>query len=153
MAINNFKAAHGIRNYWQCFHADGVFKLIAVSANGEAQTNHLAASDVGRNPAPTNEEEESELGRSRSPEPEPVGFEAAVECPICQGAFPAGRIERHAAYCNGEVETSAMDDLRLADERSQGWRKTSQNSSCLFGLFDHLMSVFLPPPPSQLEPL
>ncbi|XP_019721297.1 BRCA1-A complex subunit RAP80 isoform X2 [Hippocampus comes] len=94
-------------------------KSVDVSANGEAQTTPLAASDVGRNPAPTNEEEESELGRSRSPEPEPAGFEAAVECPICQGTFPAGRIERHAAYCNGEVETSAMDDLRLADERSQ----------------------------------
>ncbi|XP_051903141.1 BRCA1-A complex subunit RAP80 isoform X2 [Hippocampus zosterae] len=104
----------------ECSYAEkGAFNLIAFSADGEAQKKHLAASDMGRNPAPTNEEEESELGRSRSPEPQPAGFEAAVECPICQGTFPAGRIERHAAYCDGEVETSAMDDLMLADERSQ----------------------------------
>lgn len=27
--------------------------------------------------------------------------EASVDCPICQGSFPASQIEMHAAYCDG----------------------------------------------------
>ncbi|KAG7231455.1 hypothetical protein INR49_011900 [Caranx melampygus] len=51
--------------------------------------------------------------RSASPEldsaPVPQSHEAQVDCPICQGSFPATKIELHAAYCDGEV---AMVDER-----------------------------------------
>ncbi|XP_068572755.1 BRCA1-A complex subunit RAP80 isoform X2 [Cebidichthys violaceus] len=47
------------------------------------------------------------LQRSTSSEPEPAALpqnpEAKVDCPICQGSYPATEIERHAAYCDGEV--------------------------------------------------
>lgn len=56
---------------------------------------------------------ERELQRSTSPELEPAGVpqgpETTVDCPICQGSFPATKIEMHAAYCDGEVA--------LVDER------------------------------------
>lgn len=35
-----------------------------------------------------------------------------VDCPICQGSFPASEIELHAAYCDGEVA--------IVDERGVG---------------------------------
>ncbi|XP_054481679.1 BRCA1-A complex subunit RAP80 [Anoplopoma fimbria] len=47
------------------------------------------------------------LQRSTSTELEPAAvpqkFENRVDCPICQGSFPVTEIERHAAYCDGEV--------------------------------------------------
>ncbi|XP_045895183.1 BRCA1-A complex subunit RAP80 isoform X2 [Micropterus dolomieu] len=53
------------------------------------------------------------LQRSTSPELEraavPRSPETNVDCPICQGSFPATEIEMHAAYCDGEVA--------LVDER------------------------------------
>ncbi|XP_077402418.1 uncharacterized protein uimc1 isoform X2 [Vanacampus margaritifer] len=90
-----------------------------MEVNGETQTTRPVGNDMARNPSTTNDEEERVLGRSLTPELEPVSLEAAVECPICQGRFPAGKIERHAAYCNGEGDTAAMDDWKLADECSQ----------------------------------
>ncbi|XP_035481362.2 BRCA1-A complex subunit RAP80 isoform X2 [Scophthalmus maximus] len=56
--------------------------------------------------------EEVKRGRmSTSPEAEkqtaaivpPIPEAVVVDCPICQGSFPAARIEWHAAYCDGEV--------------------------------------------------
>ncbi|XP_035998702.1 BRCA1-A complex subunit RAP80 isoform X2 [Fundulus heteroclitus] len=57
---------------------------------------------------PDVEEMESRgLQRSDSPELEaavvPHSPETSVDCPICQGSFPASEIEMHAAYCEGEV--------------------------------------------------
>ncbi|XP_068456018.1 serine/arginine repetitive matrix protein 2 isoform X2 [Clinocottus analis] len=47
------------------------------------------------------------LRRSTSPRLQPAALlqnaETKVNCPICQGSFPAREIERHAAYCDGEV--------------------------------------------------
>ncbi|XP_075957610.1 uncharacterized protein uimc1 isoform X2 [Anarhichas minor] len=47
------------------------------------------------------------LQRSTSSEVEPAALsqnpEAKVDCPICQGWYPVTEIERHAAYCDGEV--------------------------------------------------
>ncbi|XP_061608888.1 BRCA1-A complex subunit RAP80 [Phyllopteryx taeniolatus] len=82
----------------------------SMEANGETQTNHLISGDIGTKPAPTNEEEERVLRRSCSPELDPVGLEAAVECPMCQGTFPMGKIERHAAYCDGKAEPADADE-------------------------------------------
>ncbi|XP_070773706.1 BRCA1-A complex subunit RAP80 [Enoplosus armatus] len=54
------------------------------------------------------------LQRSTSPELEPAAVpqspEANVDCPICQGSFPATEIEMHAAYCDGEV--AVVDERR-----------------------------------------
>ncbi|XP_047235599.1 uncharacterized protein uimc1 isoform X2 [Girardinichthys multiradiatus] len=53
------------------------------------------------------EMEDRGLQRSESPELEaavvPHSPETSVDCPICQGSFPASEIEMHAAYCDGEV--------------------------------------------------
>ncbi|MEQ2287531.1 hypothetical protein AMECASPLE_013554 [Ameca splendens] len=53
------------------------------------------------------EMEDRGLQRSESPELEaavvPHRPETSVDCPICQGSFPASEIEMHAAYCDGEV--------------------------------------------------
>ncbi|XP_054611507.1 BRCA1-A complex subunit RAP80 isoform X2 [Dunckerocampus dactyliophorus] len=96
-----------------------------VSTKGDEQANHLA----GRNPTPANEEEEeqtSDGGRQRSPSPEldPVSTpqtspKANVECPICQGTFPVGKIEMHAAYCDIEEGAAAVDENRPATEYLQ----------------------------------
>uniref|UniRef100_UPI0037E840C5 BRCA1-A complex subunit RAP80 n=1 Tax=Semicossyphus pulcher TaxID=241346 RepID=UPI0037E840C5 len=45
------------------------------------------------------------LQRSTSPELELAtrSPQTKVDCPICQGSFPATEIEMHAAYCDGEV--------------------------------------------------
>ncbi|XP_049598704.1 BRCA1-A complex subunit RAP80 isoform X1 [Syngnathus scovelli] len=85
--------------------------------DGKTQTTHFVGGDTGRNPALTNEEEE-ERGpeRSPSPESETVGFQADVECPLCQETFPACKIEMHAAYCNGDMET---ETVVVADEHSE----------------------------------
>ncbi|KAL6098400.1 uimc1 [Pungitius sinensis] len=55
------------------------------------------------------------LQRSASPELEaaaglPPSPESKVDCPICQGSFPLTEIERHAAYCDGEV--TVVEDRR-----------------------------------------
>ncbi|XP_037604643.1 BRCA1-A complex subunit RAP80 isoform X1 [Sebastes umbrosus] len=55
------------------------------------------------------------LQRSTSPELEPAVVsqrrtESKVDCPICQGSFPVTEIERHAAYCDGEV--AVVDERR-----------------------------------------
>ncbi|XP_062262544.1 neurofilament heavy polypeptide isoform X3 [Platichthys flesus] len=81
--------------------------------------NPVAGADAGR--PPQNAEEDKEDGadpdveemevrglqRPASPEVQPgavpPGPEASVDCPLCQGSFPVTRIERHAAYCDGEV--------------------------------------------------
>ncbi|XP_056267306.1 uncharacterized protein uimc1 isoform X2 [Pseudoliparis swirei] len=47
------------------------------------------------------------LQRLTSPERQPAALlhrrESKVDCPMCQGSYPAMEIERHAAYCDGEV--------------------------------------------------
>ncbi|XP_034745893.1 BRCA1-A complex subunit RAP80 [Etheostoma cragini] len=62
-----------------------------------------------------------ELKRSTSPELEPAGVpqspQTEVDCPICQGSFPATEIERHAAFCDGEV--AVVDERRPAKNCSQ----------------------------------
>ncbi|XP_077360380.1 uncharacterized protein uimc1 isoform X2 [Festucalex cinctus] len=98
-------------------------EMMAVSPNRETQTHHPISSDTAKNPYPTSDKEERGLGRSFSPELEPVGLEAAVECPICQGRFPADKIERHAAYCDGEADAAGVDDGNFADESPQVWKK------------------------------
>ncbi|XP_016521838.1 uncharacterized protein uimc1 isoform X1 [Poecilia formosa] len=49
--------------------------------------------------------EDRSLQRSECPELEaavvPHSPEASVDCPLCQGSFPASEIEIHAAYCDG----------------------------------------------------
>uniref|UniRef100_A0A3B3VSZ4 UBZ4-type domain-containing protein n=1 Tax=Poecilia latipinna TaxID=48699 RepID=A0A3B3VSZ4_9TELE len=49
--------------------------------------------------------EDRSLQRSECPELEaavvPHSPEASVDCPLCQGSFPASEIEMHAAYCDG----------------------------------------------------
>ncbi|XP_053297910.1 BRCA1-A complex subunit RAP80 [Pleuronectes platessa] len=68
--------------------------------NGEEDKEDGADPDV-------EEMEVRGLQRPTSPEVEPgaapPGPEASVDCPLCQGSFPVTRIERHAAYCDGEV--------------------------------------------------
>ncbi|XP_029376049.1 uncharacterized protein uimc1 isoform X2 [Echeneis naucrates] len=49
-----------------------------------------------------------DLDSATPPNPEPT-----VDCPICQGSFPATRIEVHAAYCDGEV--AVLDQRRTED--------------------------------------
>ncbi|XP_061659175.1 BRCA1-A complex subunit RAP80 isoform X2 [Syngnathoides biaculeatus] len=95
-------------------------EMMEVSANGESQTNHLITANVGAKPSPTNEEEE---GGSRSPKPDPPGPKAAVECPICQGTFPAGKIERHAAYCDGTAEPAVAEELLQVPSKRRRKRK------------------------------
>ncbi|XP_032367531.1 neurofilament heavy polypeptide [Etheostoma spectabile] len=60
-----------------------------------------------------------ELKRSTSPELEPAGVpqspQTEVDCPICQGSFPVTEIERHAAFCDGEV----VDERRSQKNCSQ----------------------------------
>lgn len=64
------------------------------------------------------------LQRSTSPELEPAsvpqGPETTVDCPICQGSFPATKIEMHAAYCDGEV--AVVDERRPEADCFQGDR-------------------------------
>uniref|UniRef100_A0A8C2X2H2 Uncharacterized protein n=1 Tax=Cyclopterus lumpus TaxID=8103 RepID=A0A8C2X2H2_CYCLU len=47
------------------------------------------------------------LQRLTSPELQPAALlhnhKAKVDCPICQGSYSVTEIERHAAYCDGEV--------------------------------------------------
>ncbi|TNN56189.1 BRCA1-A complex subunit RAP80 [Liparis tanakae] len=47
------------------------------------------------------------LQRLTSPDRQPAAPlhrpESKVDCPMCQGSYPASEIERHAAYCDGEV--------------------------------------------------
>ncbi|KAM9782017.1 BRCA1-A complex subunit RAP80 isoform X3 [Syngnathus typhle] len=92
-------------------------KMMDVSADGKTLATYFVGGDTGRNPTLTNDEEE-ERGPERSPSPEfeTLGFQAAVECPLCQETFPACKIERHAAYCNGDVET---ETVVVADEHSE----------------------------------
>ncbi|XP_026183635.1 BRCA1-A complex subunit RAP80 isoform X2 [Mastacembelus armatus] len=60
------------------------------------------------------EVKDCELRRSVSPElefgPIPSTPETSVDCPICQGSFPATEIELHAAYCYTEV--AVVDERR-----------------------------------------
>lgn len=64
------------------------------------------------------------LQRSTSPELEPGGVpqgpETTVDCPICQGSFPATKIEMHAAYCDGEV--AVVEERRPEADCFQGDR-------------------------------
>lgn len=46
-------------------------------------------------------DEETQDGASPSQEVAVDVQEASVDCPICQGSFPTGQIEMHAAYCDG----------------------------------------------------
>ncbi|XP_044077120.1 BRCA1-A complex subunit RAP80 isoform X2 [Siniperca chuatsi] len=54
------------------------------------------------------------LQGSTSPELDPAAVPRSpgtnVDCPICQGSFPATEIEMHAAYCDGEV--AVVDERR-----------------------------------------
>ncbi|XP_008426924.1 BRCA1-A complex subunit RAP80 isoform X1 [Poecilia reticulata] len=65
--------------------------------------------------------EDRSLQRSECPVLEaavvPHSPEASVDCPLCQGSFPASEIEMHAAYCDGEV---AVVDQRRPE--SQGFQ-------------------------------
>ncbi|KAM7374046.1 hypothetical protein PAMP_006723 [Pampus punctatissimus] len=57
------------------------------------------------------------LQRSNSPELEPPVTQSTktdVDCPICQGSFPATEIEMHAAYCDGEV--AVVDERKPEDD-------------------------------------
>ncbi|XP_040036842.2 uncharacterized protein uimc1 isoform X7 [Gasterosteus aculeatus] len=63
--------------------------------------------EAGRDPD-VEETKGRRLQRSTSPELEAAAGlhqkpESKVDCPICQGSFPLTEIERHAAYCDGEV--------------------------------------------------
>lgn len=64
------------------------------------------------------------LQRSTSPELEPAAVlqspETTVDCPICQGSFPAMEIEMHAAYCDGEV--AVVDERRPKTDCFKGDR-------------------------------
>ncbi|XP_029925242.1 uncharacterized protein uimc1 isoform X2 [Myripristis murdjan] len=59
--------------------------------------------------------------KSVSPEVEATAScqspELSVDCPICQGSFPAAEIEMHAAYCDGEVEV--VEELMPETDRLQ----------------------------------
>lgn len=52
-------------------------------------------------PAPHAEEAETQDGASSSQEVVLDVQEASVDCPLCQGSYPVGQIEMHAAYCDG----------------------------------------------------
>ncbi|XP_061754767.1 BRCA1-A complex subunit RAP80 isoform X3 [Nerophis ophidion] len=99
-----------------------------VLTNGDEQANHFVGRLVERKPASADEGEEQNLGqgclRSHSPELDPVGLSQAspevnMECPICQGTFPIGKIEMHAAYCDGEEEGATVDENMLDPEYLQ----------------------------------
>ncbi|XP_029303348.1 BRCA1-A complex subunit RAP80 isoform X3 [Cottoperca gobio] len=71
----------------------------------------VISSDVGGQHVTKEDVEEIKdrgLQRSTSPELEaaagPQSSDTKVDCPICQGSFPVTQIERHAAYCDGEVD-------------------------------------------------
>lgn len=99
--------------------------------DGETQGDEPVGSRVG---GQTEEEEEdrgdpeveeskrTQLQRSMSPELDPVAVSQSpktnVECPMCQGRFPAAQIEMHAAYCDGEV--AIVHERRPAAECFQG---------------------------------
>ncbi|XP_060942271.1 BRCA1-A complex subunit RAP80 [Limanda limanda] len=56
--------------------------------------------------------EETKVQRLVEPGAPPPRPEASVACPMCQGSFPVTRIERHAAFCDGDVS--------VLDEREPG---------------------------------
>ncbi|XP_061904825.1 BRCA1-A complex subunit RAP80 [Entelurus aequoreus] len=94
-----------------------------VLTNGDKQANI-----VERNPDSADGGEEQNLGRgcqkSHSPELDPVGLsqgspEVNMECPICQGTFPIGKIEMHAAYCDGEEGAATVEENMLDPEYLQ----------------------------------
>ncbi|GAA6072231.1 BRCA1-A complex subunit RAP80 isoform X1, partial [Tachysurus ichikawai] len=53
-----------------------------------------------------------------------------VECPMCTRLFPLGKIEVHAAYCNGAVEEQVQeqqDNLSQASARRKITRRTTED--------------------------
>ncbi|KAI3373906.1 hypothetical protein L3Q82_022473 [Scortum barcoo] len=84
------------------------------SSDVGGQTVRGQEAEVDTGDPDVEEIKDRELQRSTSPELEPAGIpqgpETTVDCPICQGSFPATKIEMHAAYCDGEV--AVVDERR-----------------------------------------
>ncbi|KAM8897706.1 uncharacterized protein uimc1 isoform 2-T2 [Spinachia spinachia] len=86
-----------------------------VDAAGDRKTEGNISADVETErteeaPPDVEETKGRRLQKSASPEPEALDPESQVDCPICQESFPLTQIERHAAYCDGEV--TVLEDRR-----------------------------------------
>lgn len=76
------------------------YSFILPSAVRQTEGNSPERRSSPRGPAPC--DEETQDGASPSEEVALDVHEATIDCPICQGSFPVGQIELHAAYCDGE---------------------------------------------------